>query len=126
MQFLDFIWSIFVIFLLVAWIWVIIGVISDVFRSGDLGGLAKGLWVLFIIVVPWLGVLAYLIIRGKGMQERGEQAMLDAKEAQRHYIQTIAGTSTSIAEELSKLAELKDNGVITETEFLAQKAKLLG
>lgn len=126
MQFVDFIWSIFVIFLLVAWIWVIIGVISDVFRSSDLGGLAKGLWVLFIIVVPWLGVLAYLIIRGKGMQERGEQAMLDAKEAQRHYIQSIAGTSTSIAEELSKLAELKDNGVITETEFLAQKAKLLG
>ena len=126
MQFVDFIWSIFVIFLLVAWIWVIIGVISDVFRSSDLGGLAKGLWVLFIIVVQWLGVLAYLIIRGKGMQERGEQAMLDAKEAQRHYIQSIAGTSTSIAEELSKLAELKDNGVITETEFLAQKAKLLG
>ncbi len=126
MQFFDFIWSIFVIFLLVAWIWVIIGVISDVFRSSDLGGLAKGLWVLFIIVVPWLGVLAYLIIRGKGMQERGEQAMLDAKETQRHYIQSIAGTSTSIAEELSKLAELKDNGVITETEFLAQKAKLLG
>jgi competence protein ComGC len=126
MQFFDFIWSIFVIFLLVAWIWVIIGVISDVFRSSDLGGLAKGLWVLFIIVVPWLGVLAYLIIRGKGMQERGEQAMLNAKEAQRHYIQSIAGTSTSIAEELSKLAELKDNGVITETEFLAQKAKLLG
>ena len=126
MQFFDFIWSIFVIFLLVAWIWVIIGVISDVFRSSDLGGLAKGLWVLFIIVVPWLGVLAYLIIRGKGMQERGEQALLDAKEAQRHYIQSVAGTSTSIAEELSKLAELKDNGVITETEFLAQKTKLLG
>ena len=126
MQFFDFIWSIFVIFLLVAWIWVIIGIISDVFRSSDLGGLAKGLWVLFIIVIPWLGVLAYLIIRGKGMQERGAQAMLVAKEAQRHYIQSIAGTSTSIAEELSKLAELKDNGVITETEFLAQKAKLLG
>ena len=126
MQFFDFIWSIFVIFLLVAWIWVIIGIISDVFRSSDLGGLAKGLWVLFIIVIPWLGVLAYLIIRGKGMQERGAQAMLEAKEAQRDYIQSIAGTSTSIAEELSKLAELKDNGVITETEFLAQKAKLLG
>ena len=126
MQFFDFIWSIFVIFLLVAWIWVIIGVISDVFRSSDLGGLAKGLWVLFIIVIPWLGVLAYLIIRGKGMQERGAQAMLEAKEAQRDYIQSIAGTSTSIAEELSKLAELKDNGVITETEFLAQKTKLLG
>ena len=126
MQFFDFIWSIFVIFLLVAWIWVIIGVISDVFRSSDLGGLAKGLWVLFIIIIPWLGVLAYLIIRGKGMQERGEQALLVAKEAQRDYIQSIAGTSTSIAEELSKLAELKDNGVITETEFLAQKAKLLG
>ncbi len=126
MEFLNIIWSIFVIFLLVAWIWVIIGVISDVFRSSDLSGLAKGLWVLFIIVIPWLGVLAYLIIRGKGMQERSAQSFVDAQDAQRAYIQNIAGSPTSTADELAKLAELKGKGVISDTEFETQKAKLLG
>lgn len=126
MEFLNIIWSIFVIFLLVAWIWVIIGVISDVFRSSDLSGLAKGLWVLFIIVIPWLGVLAYLIIRGKGMQDRSAQAFVDAQDAQRAYIQNIAGSPTSTADELAKLAELKEKGVISDTEFEAQKTKLLG
>jgi hypothetical protein len=118
------IWSIFVFFLLVAWIWVIIGIIGDVFRSKDLGGLAKGIWVLFIIATPWLGVLCYLIARGKGMEERGVQALKRAEDVQRAYIQDVAGSST--ADELSKLAELKDKGVISEAEFEGQKAKLLG
>ncbi len=99
-------------------------IISDVFRSNDLSGLAKGLWVLFIIVVPWLGVLAYLIIRGDGMQERNLQAVAEAAEKQRAYIQNVAGAST--ADELSKLSDLKENGVITEAQFEAQKIKLLG
>lgn len=123
MNLLDAFWSIFVFFLLVAWIWVVIGVISDVFRSRDLAGVSKGLWVLFIIVIPWLGVLSYVIIRGEGMQERNMQALADAGERQRAYIQSVAGTST--ADELSKLAELKEKGVITESEFAAQKARLL-
>ncbi len=124
MQFFDIIWSMFVFFLLVAWIWVIIGIISDVFRSKDMGGWAKGLWVLFIIVIPWLGALSYLIIRGRGMEERSMQSLADASERQRAYIQNVAGAST--ADELSKLAELKDKDVITHAEFEAQKAKLLG
>ena len=123
MNLLDTFWSIFVFFLLVAWIWVVIGVISDVFRSRDLGGLSKGIWVMFIIVIPWLGVLSYVVIRGKGMQERNMQAVADAGERQRAYIQSVAGTST--ADELSKLADLKDKGVITDAEFEAQKARLL-
>ena len=123
MNLLDTFWSIFVFFLLVAWIWVVVGVISDVFRSHDLSGLSKGIWVLFIIMIPWLGVLSYVIIRGKGMQERSMQAVADAGERQRAYIQSVAGTST--ADELSKLADLKDKGVITESEFAAQKARLL-
>jgi len=123
MNLLDTFWSIFVFFLLVAWIWVVIGVISDVFRSRDLGGLSKGIWVMFIIVIPWLGVLSYVVIRGKGMQERNMQAVADAGERQRAYIQSVAGTST--ADELSKLADLKDKGVITDSEFEAQKARLL-
>jgi len=123
MNLLDTFWSIFVFFLLVAWIWVVIGVISDVFRSRDLGGLSKGIWVMFIIVIPWLGVLSYVVIRGKGMQERNMQAVADAGEKQRAYIQSVAGIST--ADELSKLADLKDKGVITDAEFEAQKARLL-
>ena len=123
MNLLDTFWSIFVFFLLVAWIWVVIGVISDVFRSRDLSGLSKGIWVMFIIVIPWLGVLSYVVIRGKGMQERNMQAVADAGERQRAYIQSVAGTST--ADELSKLADLKGKGVITDSEFEAQKARLL-
>jgi len=123
MPLLDIFWSIFVFFLMVAWIWAVIGVISDVFRSPDIGGLSKGIWVLFIIVIPWLGVLSYLIIRGRGMQERNMQAVADAGERQRAYIQSVAGTST--ADELSKLAGLKDKGVITDAEFEAQKTRLL-
>ena len=124
MPLLDIFWSIFVFFLMVAWIWAVIGIISDIFRSPDLGGVSKGIWVLFIIVIPWLGVLSYLIIRGKSMQERNMQAVADAGDRQRAYIQSVAGTST--ADELSKLAELKEKGVITEAEFEAQKTRLLG
>ena len=123
MPLLDIFWSIFVFFLMVAWIWAVIGVISDVFRSPDLGGASKGIWVLLIIVIPWLGVLSYLVVHGKGMQERNMQALADAGDRQRAYIQNVAGAST--ADELSKLAELKDKNVITDAEFEAQKSRLL-
>ena len=123
MPLLDIFWSIFVFFLMVAWIWAVIGVISDVFRSPDLGGASKGIWVLLIIVIPWLGVLSYLVIHGKGMQERNMQTLAEAGDRQRAYIQSVAGTPT--ADELSKLAELKDKNVITDAEFEAQKSRLL-
>jgi hypothetical protein len=116
--------SMFMFFLLVAWIWVLIGVIGDVFRSKDLGGAAKGIWALFIILIPWLGVLSYLIIRGQGMTGRNAQVLVEAEEMRRAYIQEAAGTST--ADELTKLAALRDKGVITDAELQAQKAKLLG
>ena len=124
MPLLNIFWSILMFFLFVAWIWVIIGVIGDVFRSKDLGGAAKGMWAVFIVIVPWLGVLLYLIARGEGMAERSAQAVADAEAMRRTYIQDIAGVST--AEEISKLAALKDKGVITDEELQAQKAKLLG
>jgi len=124
MPFLDIIWSMFVFFLLIAWIWVVISVVSDVFRSKDIGGFSKAFWVLFVIIIPWLGVLSYILIRGSGMEERNMQAVADAADKQRAYIQDVAGTST--ADELSKLAELKEKGVINDAEFEAQKAKLLG
>lgn len=123
MEFLNIIGSIFMFFLFVAWIWVVISVITDIFRSDDLNGWGKGLWMMFVIVTPWLGVLAYLIFRGDGMQKRSMKAMAEAAKAQRSYLQHVAGTST--ADELTKLAELKEKGVITESEFKDQKAKLL-
>jgi hypothetical protein len=123
MPLLDIFWSIFVFFLMVAWIWAVIGVIGDIFRNADLGGVSKGIWVLFIIVIPWLGVLSYLVMHGQRMQERNMQIMADAGDRQRAYIQSVAGTST--ADELSKLAALKEKGVITDTEFEAQKTRLL-
>lgn len=123
MSFLHMIGSIFTFFLLVAWIWVVFSVITDIFRSKDLSGWSKGLWVLFVILTPWLGVLAYLIIRGDGMQKRTMEVLEKVSEQQRAYVQNIAGVSA--ADELIKLGELKEKGVITDTEFEAQKAKLL-
>jgi hypothetical protein len=124
MPLLNMLWSIFVFFLFVAWIWVIVGVIGDVFRSKDLGGWAKALWVLGIIAVPWLGVLAYIVTRGDGMDERSAKAMADADERRRAYIRDAV--VPSVSDELAKLAELKDKGIITDDELRAQKAKLLG
>ncbi len=123
MSFLHMLGSIFMFFLLVAWIWVVISVLTDIFRSKDINGWVKGLWVLFVIVLPWLGVLAYLIIRGDGMQKRTMEMIENASHQQREYIQHVAGAST--ADELTKLADLKEKGVITDAEFEAQKAKLL-
>ncbi len=110
-------------FLFVAWIWVVISVVSDIFASKDLNGWGKGLWMVFVILMPWLGVLAYLIIRGDSMQERFTAAAKKVNEQQRHYIQSVAGTST--ADELVKIADLKEKGVLTDAEFETQKAKLL-
>ena len=115
--------SIFEFFILVAWIWVVIAVISDVFRSNDLNGLERALWVIGIIIVPLVGVLVYLIIRGDSMAERSAQAAAEVEEIRRAYIRDVTGQST--ADELAKLAELRDKGVITEEELQAQKGKLL-
>jgi len=123
MPLLHMLWLMFLFFLMLAWIWVIIGVISDIFRSKDLGGWGKGFWALFIIIIPWLGVLCYLIVRGSGMQERSLHMLVESEKIQRAYIKEAAGAS--VADELAKLADLRDKGVVTEEEFKAHKAKLL-
>jgi hypothetical protein len=107
--------------LFVIWIWLLIVVFSDIFRSHDLGGFAKALWVIFVILVPYLGVLVYLIARGHKMAEHAQQAA----EAQRQYIRETAGTSASPADEIQRLADLKSQGVISDAEFEAGKAKAL-
>jgi hypothetical protein len=123
MPLLHVLWSIFLFFLLVAWIWVLIAVLSDVLRRKDFKGLEKALWVLGIIIVPWLGAIAYLLFYGDDMAERSAKVAAEIEEVRRSYIREAAGHS--VADELSKLSELREKGVITDAELQAQKAKLL-
>jgi len=108
----------------VIWIWLLISVYADVFRSDDLGGFAKAAWVFLLLILPYIGVLIYLIARGGSMQERNVARAQAAEQATQAYIREAAG-APSPAEELVKLAGLKQQGVLTEAEFDAQKAKLL-
>lgn len=121
--FFDIIWSIFWLFLMVAWFWVMISVVSDIFRSKDLNGVAKALWVAFVILIPWLGVLSYLLIRGDKMQAHNAETLKKIEDAQRDYVRSVA--SVSAADEIERLVALKDKGALTEEEFSAQKAKVL-
>jgi hypothetical protein len=123
MPLFDLFWSMLWFFLFIAWIWVLISVIGDIFRSRDIGGAAKAFWVIFVMVIPWLGVLAYLVARGDSMADRAIAAAQANEEAARAYIQEAAGSST--ADELKKLADLKGSGVLSDAEFEAQKARLL-
>ncbi len=113
-------------FLFIIWIWLLIMVFMDVFRSHDMGGGAKALWVIFIIVLPFLGVFVYLIARGGKMHERAAQQAAEQQKAFDSYVRETAGTSGGdTASQLSKLADLKSQGVLTDAEFEAQKAKIL-
>ena len=118
-------WTMLVLFIWIAWIFILVKVITDVFRSHDLGGGVKALWVLFIIFFPFLGTFVYLIARGKGMGERDMAIHQAQQEAFQAYVQEAAGSGGSTADELAKLADLKDRGVITQAEYDAQKAKVL-
>jgi Short C-terminal domain len=119
-------WTFLWIFLWVAWLFILFKVVFDIFRSHDLGGWGKALWVIFVILIPWLGVLVYLIARGQGMGERDMQEAQASKQAFDSYVRQTAGSSTSTADELSKLADLQARGLISQTEFEQQKAKILG
>ena len=121
---LDFLWTMVEIFFFVIWIWLAIMVFIDIFRSHDMGGLAKALWVLFVIILPFLGILVYLIARGGGMHERAADQAAREQKAIDSYVKQTVGSSGS-ADQLAKLADLKEKGVITDAEFDAQKAKLL-
>jgi Short C-terminal domain len=117
-------WSMLWFFLWFIWIWLLIIVFSDIFRSKDLGGWAKAIWTIFVILLPYLGVFVYLIARGHKM---GEHAAADAKAqdaAFRDYVQSVAPAS-SPADELTKLAALKADGTITDAEYEQLKAKAL-
>jgi ABC-type multidrug transport system fused ATPase/permease subunit len=112
-------------FLFFILIWLLIIVFSDIFRSHDMGGFAKAIWVIFVIILPYLGVLVYLIARGHKMQEHAVQAAQQQDAAFKQYVQQAAGTSGGTADELARLADLKANGTLTDAEFEQAKAKLL-
>ena len=120
-------WSFLWFFLFFIWIWLLIVVFSDIFRSHDLSGWAKALWIIFVVIVPYLGVFVYLIARGGRMQEH---AAADAKRQDtefRQYVQSAtASSSGNTADDLARLADLRDKGVISEAEFQQAKAKALG
>jgi hypothetical protein len=118
-------WSILWFTLFFIWIWLLITVFADIFRSHDMGGFAKFLWVIFVIFVPYLGVFVYLIARGHKMSEHAVQQAQAMDAAQRAYIRDAVGSSGSPAEELSKLADLKAKGVIDEAEFQRLKANIV-
>jgi Short C-terminal domain/Phospholipase_D-nuclease N-terminal len=118
-------WTMLWFFLWIAWIVILFRVIFDIFRSHDLGGWGKALWVIFVILLPFLGVFVYLISRGHSMADRDMQEAQARDQAFQSYVQQAAGTGGGAADELSKLANLKAQGVITDAEFEQQKAKLL-
>ena len=119
-------WSMLWFFLFFIWIWLLIVVFADIFRSHDLSGWAKALWTIFVIVLPYLGVFVYLIARGGKMQQHAVAQVQAQDAAARQYIQTVASTAPSAADEVARLADLRDKGVLTEDEFRAAKAKALG
>jgi ABC-type multidrug transport system fused ATPase/permease subunit len=123
---LDIFWTMLEFFLFFVWIWLLIVVFGDIFRSHDMGGVAKAVWVIFLIIFPILGVLIYLLVRGGSMHERAERAMAQQQKAFNDYVRHASGVPAhSSADELTKLADLKEKGVITDAEFEAQKAKIL-
>ena len=123
---LDFFLTMLYFFLFIIWIWLLIYVFMDIFRSHDLSGWAKALWVIFVIIIPFLGVLVYLIARGGKMQQRSAAEQAQQQKQFDAYVRQAAGTDgSSSADQLSKLADLKSQGVITDAEFEAQKSKIL-
>jgi hypothetical protein len=126
-SFLDVFWSMLWFMFLVAWIWLLISILSDIFRDTELSGWGKAFWTFFIIVLPWLGALVYLIARGKSMNERALKHAAEQQQRFQQYVRETAATATphSPADEVAKLADLRDKGVITAAEFEQQKARLL-
>ena len=124
MPLLDVLWSMLWFFVLIAWFWMLISIIGDIFAS-DKSGWGKAGWSLFVIVLPLLGSFIYLIVNGGAMQARSAAAAAAVDQAQRDYIRSVAGSSTSVADEIGKLAALRDQGAISDAEFEAAKSNLV-
>ncbi|NKB40689.1 MAG: SHOCT domain-containing protein [Ilumatobacter sp.] len=122
---LNVFWTMLMLFIWIAWLFLLFQVIFDIFRSHDIGGWAKAACFLLVIAVPLLGVLVYVLARGDSMRERDLQRAKDQQDQMDAYVRQAAGTSGGVADEISKLSDLQSSGVITAEQFEAQKAKLL-
>ncbi len=122
---LDAFWTIFEIFAFVVWFWLLVIVLTDVFRSSDLSGWAKAAWTIFVIFLPLIGILLYLIVRGPSMHQRAARQASQEDQAFRRYVQEAAGPQSSSADQLAKLADLRQQGVISAAEFEQEKSKVL-
>jgi heme/copper-type cytochrome/quinol oxidase subunit 2 len=121
---LDVFWTMFEIFAFVLWFWLLFVVLTDIFRSQDLSGLGKTGWTIFVIFLPLIGILTYLIVRGRSMNQRAARQAQQQEEAFRSYVQETAGAPSS-ADQLAKLADLRQRGVISSAEFENEKSKVL-
>jgi hypothetical protein len=127
---LNIFWTMAELFIWILWLFLLIRIISDVFRSQDLGGWGKAGWMVLVILLPFIGVLAYLIVRGRTMHERDEQQQKQRDDAFKKYVRDAAGTTdggsgASHADELARLAELRSSGALSEEEFQKAKDKIL-
>ncbi|WP_328944794.1 SHOCT domain-containing protein [Streptomyces sp. NBC_00250] len=122
---LNMFWTMLMIFLWILWFMLLFRIIGDIFRDDDLGGWGKAGWTAFVILLPFLGVFVYLIARGRSMGERELNRIRQNEEQFRTYVRDTAGSGGSQADELARLAELKNSGAITEAEFAQAKAKVL-
>jgi hypothetical protein len=119
-------WNTMIFFLWILWFVLLFRILADIFRSSDLGGFAKTMWIIFVIILPFLGVFVYVIARGKSMTQRSIDDARSQQAAFDDYVRDTVSGSASTADELSKFAALRDQGVITDAEFAAKKAQLLG
>jgi putative oligomerization/nucleic acid binding protein/phospholipase D-like protein len=122
--FLDVLWTMIIFFAFFIWIWLLITVFADIFRRHDIGGGTKALWIVFVIVVPYLGVLVYLIAEHQGMADRSAKDIQQVQAQQDAYIKSVAG-SASPADQIAQAKQLLDAGTITQAEFDSIKAKAL-
>ena len=121
--FLDVLWSMMIFFIFIIWIWLLITVFADVFRRRDIGGGMKAVWIIFVILLPYLGVFIYLIAEHDGMADRSMAQMQQMKAQQDEYIKSVAGSSP--ADQVAQAKQLLDSGAITQAEFETMKAKAL-
>jgi hypothetical protein len=122
--FLDILWTMFIFFLFIIWIWILITVFADIFRRKDTSGFGKAAWIIFVILLPYLGVLVYLIANHDGMADRNIQKMQAQQEQMDAYVKSVAGSGGAAAE-IEKAKGLLDSGAISQAEFDSIKAKAL-
>ena len=123
--FIEVLWTLLIFFAWVIWFWILITVFADIFRRHDIGGGTKTLWVIFTIVLPFLGVFTYLLTQNDGMTERNQKQMEQAQAQSEAYIRSVAGSGGGAASEIEKAKGLLDSGAITQAEYDSIKQKAL-